>query len=49
MMASQQKLAAALPEFKPYATMDQSDVDDCWQETSEHETTAAKAEKASKQ
>jgi hypothetical protein len=29
MMASQQKLAAALPEFKPYATMTQEDVDDC--------------------
>ena len=29
MMAKQQALAAALPAFKPYATMDQSDVDDC--------------------
>ncbi|KAF1015659.1 MAG: hypothetical protein GAK31_01134 [Stenotrophomonas maltophilia] len=29
MLASQQALAAALPAFKPYATMDQSDVDDC--------------------
>lgn len=29
LMASQQKLAAALPEFQPYATMTQSDVDDC--------------------
>lgn len=29
MMAKQQVLAAALPAFKPYATMDQSDVDDC--------------------
>ncbi len=28
-MASQDALAASLPEFKPYATMDQSDVDDC--------------------
>ena len=28
-LASQNALAAALPEFKPYATMDQSDVDDC--------------------
>lgn len=27
--ASQDALAASLPEFKPYATMDQSDVDDC--------------------
>ena len=27
--ASQQKLAAAMPEFRPYATMQQKDVDDC--------------------
>lgn len=27
--ASQDALAASLPEFKPYATLDQSDVDDC--------------------
>ncbi|MGV6492636.1 DUF2884 family protein [Stenotrophomonas rhizophila] len=29
MMAKQQALAAELPAFKPYATMDQSDIDDC--------------------
>lgn len=29
MMAKQQALAAAVPEFKPYASMDQSDIDDC--------------------
>lgn len=29
MFASQQALAASIPEFKPYATMDESDVDDC--------------------
>lgn len=29
MMAEQQKLAAALPAFKPYATMTQSDIDGC--------------------
>jgi len=29
MLASQQKLAAAMPEFRPYATMTQKDVDDC--------------------
>ena len=29
MLASQQALARDLPAFKPYATMDQSDVDDC--------------------
>lgn len=48
MLDSQQKLAAALPEFKPYATMDASDVDDCWRETSEHSETAAAENKASK-
>lgn len=29
MMAAQQKLAGILPAFKPYATMTQSDIDDC--------------------
>lgn len=29
LMASQQKLAAELPEFTPYATMTQDDIDDC--------------------
>jgi hypothetical protein len=29
MLASQRQLAAALPEFAPYATMDESDIDDC--------------------
>ncbi|MGE6332695.1 hypothetical protein [Stenotrophomonas sp. NPDC077659] len=29
MLASQQALARDLPAFKPYATMDQSDIDDC--------------------
>ena len=29
MLATQQKLAASLPEFRPYATMTQDDVDDC--------------------
>ncbi|EIM03419.1 YggN family protein [Rhodanobacter denitrificans] len=28
-LASQQKLAAAMPAFRPYATMTQKDVDDC--------------------
>ena len=32
LLASQQKLAAAMPEFKPYATMEQKDVDDCGKE-----------------
>ena len=29
MLSSQQKLAAAMPAFKPYATMTQKDIDDC--------------------
>ena len=29
MLTTQQALATALPAFKPYATMDQSDIDDC--------------------
>ncbi|WP_293717312.1 MULTISPECIES: DUF2884 family protein [unclassified Stenotrophomonas] len=29
LMATQQQLAAAVPEFKPYAKMDQGDIDDC--------------------
>lgn len=34
MLASQQALARELPAFKPYATMDQSDVDDCSKDNS---------------
>lgn len=30
MLQTQTALAASLPEFKPYATMDQSDIDDCY-------------------
>ncbi|WP_313437537.1 hypothetical protein [Stenotrophomonas sp.] len=33
MLASQQALARDLPAFKPYASMDQSDVDDCGKDT----------------
>lgn len=29
LLASQQKLAAAMPAFQPYATMEQKDIDDC--------------------
>lgn len=29
LLTTQQKLAAAMPEFRPYATMQQKDVDDC--------------------
>lgn len=32
LLSSQQKLAAAMPEFKPYATMEQKDIDDCGKE-----------------
>lgn len=35
MLRTQQQLAASLPEFAPYATMEQSDVDDCIQEIEE--------------
>lgn len=30
MLETQTALAAAMPEFKPYATMDQDDIDDCY-------------------
>lgn len=33
LLATQQKLAAALPEFKPYARMEQGDVDDCYDDS----------------
>ena len=36
MLVSQQKLAAAMPAFKPYATMTQKDVDDCGKQTTDH-------------
>jgi hypothetical protein len=35
LLASQQKLAAAMPEFRPYATMTQKDVDDCGKDTTD--------------
>lgn len=38
MLASQQALAASLPAFKPYARMDQSDVDDCGKDTGKGHT-----------
>ncbi len=38
MLASQQALAHELPAFKPYATMDQSDVDDCGKDTGKGHT-----------
>ena len=33
LLDSQQQLAATLPEFKPYATMTQEDIDDCMKDT----------------
>lgn len=35
MLATQQELAATLPEFAPYATMTQDDIDDCADEVKE--------------
>jgi predicted small lipoprotein YifL len=33
LLSSQQELAAAMPEFRPYATMQQKDMDDCGKDT----------------
>ncbi|MFC3715663.1 DUF2884 family protein [Luteimonas soli] len=41
MLETQQKLVEKLPEFKPYATMDQSDIDDCREDTQGAATAAA--------
>jgi hypothetical protein len=46
MMASQQRLAAALPEFKPYATMTQEDIDDCFKDSKEETASMDPAEEA---
>ncbi len=43
-MASQQELAAALPEFKPYATMTQEDVDECMKDTDDATTAEVQTE-----
>jgi hypothetical protein len=43
MMASQQKLAATVPEFKPYATMTQEDIDECLEDTEERGTASMNA------
>jgi hypothetical protein len=43
MLASQRQLAAALPEFAPYATMDESDIDDCMDD---HDGGASEAQRA---
>lgn len=36
LLASQQKLATAMPAFQPYATMTRKDVDDCMKDAKEH-------------
>jgi hypothetical protein len=36
LLSTQQKLAAAMPEFRPYATMEQKDVDDCGKDLDAH-------------
>jgi hypothetical protein len=36
LLASQQKLGAAMPAFQPYATMTQKDVDDCGKQTDDN-------------
>jgi len=41
LLASQQTLAAALPAFEPYATMDATDVEDCRKDTVVHRDDAA--------
>lgn len=40
-LVSQQKLAAAMPAFQPYATMTQKDVDDCGKDTNGKQGLAA--------
>lgn len=49
MLVSQDKLAASLPAFKPYAKMDQSDIDDCMDDhgdndVADHARTQAQAQ-----
>ncbi len=50
MMESQNRLAAALPEFKPYANLTQSDIDECRDEAKDkaHKVTASAAAEAAK-
>lgn len=44
MMAAQHKAAAAVPEFKPYATMTQEDIDDCWDDNDDRKAEASQDE-----
>lgn len=46
MMASQQKAAAAIPEFRPYATMTQDDIDDCMKDSKEGRVSRNAADEA---
>jgi len=46
MMASQRKLAAALPEFKPYASMTQEDIDECYKENEDDTASAGETKDA---
>lgn len=46
LLASQQALAAALPDFRPYATMDASSIDNCGKEASRGSDAAAEADAA---
>ncbi|KLJ02952.1 hypothetical protein [Luteimonas sp. FCS-9] len=46
LLASQQALAAALPAFQPYATMDASDIDDCRKDVADRDDPAAEADAA---
>jgi hypothetical protein len=45
---AQQQLAAALPEFKPYATMTQKDIDDCGKDDDRAAADAADAKRTTK-
>lgn len=42
MLATQQQLAASLPQFKPYATMTRDDVDDCMDDVDDKGVWASK-------
>lgn len=46
LLAAQQALAAALPAFQPYATMDASDVEDCGKDVVKQRDAAAGADAA---
>lgn len=44
LLASQQKLAADVPAFRPYASMTQQDIDDCHRGARQHAADASQAE-----